>query len=154
MYPNVPSTQLHNRKLRCIHLSYMACKRWQSDVVKLMRNNQSKAFSINLNAQHTNVITDFDLAVQNGKLVKIHVMYGYFLHKTNFPNCWLCWLGLGALSMVIKSMCWNPWNWFETYQIGWLHSDVFTKPLRRQYQSLKKIKSNKFFRLVHSLFAQ
>ena len=84
MYPNVPSTQLHNRKLRCIHLSYMACKRGQFDVVKLMRNNQSKAFSINLNAQHTNVITDFDLAVQNGKLVKIHVCTVIFYIKLIF----------------------------------------------------------------------
>ena len=80
MYPNVPSTQLHNRKLRCIHLPYMLAK----DVVKLMRNNQSKAFSINLNAQHTNVITDFNLAAQNGKLVKIHVCTVIFYIKLIF----------------------------------------------------------------------
>ena len=49
-----------------------------------MRNNQFKAFSINLNAQHTNVITDFDLNVQNGKLVKIHVCTVIFYIKLIF----------------------------------------------------------------------
>ena len=53
-------------------------------LLKLMRNNQSKAFSINLNAQHTNGITDFDLAVQNGKLVKIHVCTVIFYIKLIF----------------------------------------------------------------------
>ena len=32
-----------------------------------------KAFGIDLNAQHVNGMTQFDLAGYNGKLVKIHV---------------------------------------------------------------------------------
>ena len=52
---------------------FMACKEGQFNVVELTVTNQFKAFSINLNAQHTNVITDFDLAIQSGILVKIHV---------------------------------------------------------------------------------
>ena len=48
----------------------MACKKGQFDVVEVMVTNQFKAFSINLNAQHVNGMTHFDLAVQLGKLVK------------------------------------------------------------------------------------
>ena len=40
----------------------------QFDVVELMVNDQFKTFSINLNAQHVNGMTPFDLAVH---------MYGY-----------------------------------------------------------------------------
>ena len=42
----------------------MACKEGQFDVV-----DQFKTFSINLNAQHVNGMTPFDLDV--------HIMYGY-----------------------------------------------------------------------------
>ena len=35
----------------------------QFDVVELMVNDQFKTFSINLNAQHVNGLTHFDLAV-------------------------------------------------------------------------------------------
>ena len=42
----------------------MACKEGQFDVVfKLMVNDQFKTFCINLNAQHVNGMTPFDLAV-------------------------------------------------------------------------------------------
>ena len=41
----------------------MACKERQFDVVELMVNDQCKTFSINLNAQHVNGMTPFDLAV-------------------------------------------------------------------------------------------
>ena len=41
----------------------MACKEGQFDVVKLMVNDQFKTFSINLNAQHVNGMTPFDLAL-------------------------------------------------------------------------------------------
>ena len=41
----------------------MACKKGQFDVVKLMANDQFKTFSINLNAQHVNGMTPFDLAL-------------------------------------------------------------------------------------------
>ena len=41
----------------------MACKEGQFDVVELMVNNQFKTFSINLNAQHLNGMTPFDLAL-------------------------------------------------------------------------------------------
>ena len=40
----------------------MACKEEQFDVVELMVNDQFKTFSINLNAQHVNGMTPFDLA--------------------------------------------------------------------------------------------
>ena len=46
----------------------MAYKVGQFDVVELMVNDQFKTFSINLNAQHVNGMTPFDLAVH---------MYGY-----------------------------------------------------------------------------
>ena len=46
----------------------MACKEGQFYIVKLMANNQFIAFSINLNAQHVNGMTPFDITVH---------MYGY-----------------------------------------------------------------------------
>ena len=46
----------------------MACREGQFDVVDLMVNDQFKILSINLNAQHVNGMTPFDLAVH---------MYGY-----------------------------------------------------------------------------
>ena len=46
----------------------MACKEGQFDVVELMASDQLKTFGINLNAQHVNGMTPFDLAVN---------MYGY-----------------------------------------------------------------------------
>ena len=47
----------------------MACKEGQFDVVELMVNDQFKTYSINLNAQHVNGMTPFDLFV--------HDVYGY-----------------------------------------------------------------------------
>ena len=41
----------------------MVCKEGQFDVVELMVNDQFKTFSINLNAQHVNGMTPFDLAL-------------------------------------------------------------------------------------------
>ena len=41
----------------------MACKEGQFDDVILMVNDQFKTFSINLNAQHVNGMTPFDLAL-------------------------------------------------------------------------------------------
>ena len=41
----------------------MACKEGQFDVVELMVNDQFKTFRINLNAQHVNEMTPFDLAL-------------------------------------------------------------------------------------------
>ena len=41
----------------------MACKEGQFDAVELMLNDQFKTFSINLNAQHINGMTPFDLAL-------------------------------------------------------------------------------------------
>ena len=46
----------------------MTCKEGQFDDVELMVNDQLKTFSINVNAQHVNGMTPFDLAVH---------MYGY-----------------------------------------------------------------------------
>ena len=46
----------------------MACKEGQFEVVELMVTDQFKTFSIDLNAQHVNGMTTFDLAVH---------MYGY-----------------------------------------------------------------------------
>ena len=48
----------------------MACKEGQFDAVELMLNDQFKTFSINLNAQHINGMTHFDLAVLSGKSVE------------------------------------------------------------------------------------
>ena len=50
---------IHNGKLDFIWLA----KEGQFDVVKLMVNDQFKTFGINLNAQHVNGMTPFDLAV-------------------------------------------------------------------------------------------
>ena len=47
----------------------MAYKEGQFDVVELIVNNQFKAFIINLNAQHVNGMTHFELAF-GGKLLK------------------------------------------------------------------------------------
>ena len=41
----------------------MACKEGQFYVIELMVNDQFKTFSINLNAQHVNGMTPFDLAL-------------------------------------------------------------------------------------------
>ena len=41
----------------------MAYKEGQFDVVELMVNDQFKTYSINLNAQHVNGMTPFDLTV-------------------------------------------------------------------------------------------
>ena len=49
----------------------MAYTEGQFDVVELMENNCFKAVSINLNAQHGNGMTHFDLAIHSGKLVKM-----------------------------------------------------------------------------------
>ena len=46
----------------------MTCKEGQFDVIELKVNEQFKTFSINLNDQHVNGMTPFDLAVH---------MYGY-----------------------------------------------------------------------------
>ena len=46
----------------------MDCNEGQFDVVELMANEQFKTLSINLNAQHVNGMTPFDLTVH---------MYGY-----------------------------------------------------------------------------
>ena len=43
----------------------MACKEGQFDAVELMLNDQFKTFSINLNAQHINGMTPFDLALSS-----------------------------------------------------------------------------------------
>ena len=39
----------------------MACKKGQFAIVEQMVNDQFKTFSINLNAQHVNGMTPFDL---------------------------------------------------------------------------------------------
>ena len=41
----------------------MACKEGPFDVVELMVNDRFEGFSINLNAQHVNRMTPFDIAV-------------------------------------------------------------------------------------------
>ena len=42
----------------------MSCKEGQFDVVELMVYDKCKTFSINLNDQHVNGMTPFDLAVR------------------------------------------------------------------------------------------
>ena len=43
----------------------MACKEGQFDVVELRGNDQFKTFGINLDTQHVNGMTHFDLTVHN-----------------------------------------------------------------------------------------
>ena len=47
----------------------MACKEGQFDVVQLMVNDQFKAFSINLNAQHVKGMTPLNLSVHYVRLL-------------------------------------------------------------------------------------
>ena len=51
----------------------MACKKGQFDVVELMVNDL-KTFSINLNAQHMNGMTPFDLAL--GTVIRYSRVWG------------------------------------------------------------------------------
>ena len=61
----------------------MAYKEGQFDVIELMANDQFKTFSINLNAQHVNGMTPFDLAL--GTVIK------YFrVHKKKSKKKKLC----------------------------------------------------------------
>ena len=58
---------------------HVACKKGQFDNVEMMVNNQFRAFSINLNAQHVNGMTPFDLDVHfisSKKYMNVH-MYAY-----------------------------------------------------------------------------
>ena len=50
----------------------MICKEGQFDIVE---TEFFKAFGINLNSQHVNGMTPFDLTVQSRKLVKMHVRF-------------------------------------------------------------------------------
>ena len=56
----------------------MACKVGQFDVVELMINDQFKTFSINLNAQHVNGMTPFDLALST--VIRYSVGLGNGVH--------------------------------------------------------------------------
>ena len=53
----------------------MAYKEGQFDVVELMINDQFKTFSINLNAQHVNGMTHFDLARHSRKCTCTVIRY-------------------------------------------------------------------------------
>ena len=74
VYDDVEYSRVSNNRTTSFKCTYwktrfhMACKEGQFDVVELMVNDQFKTFSINLNAQHVNGMTPFDLAVH---------MYGY-----------------------------------------------------------------------------
>ena len=66
----------------------MACKEGQFDVVELIVNDQFKTFSINLNAQHLNGLTPFDLEYlrlldtlekTRMKLFEVFCHFGYFI---------------------------------------------------------------------------
>ena len=46
----------------------MACKEGQFDVVELMVDDQFKTFNINLNAQHVNGMTLFDLVIRYSRV--------------------------------------------------------------------------------------
>ena len=54
---------------------HVACKEGQFDVVELMVNNQSKTFSINLNAQNVNGMTPFDLAFNSGRMKIVQLLW-------------------------------------------------------------------------------
>ena len=54
----------------------MACKEGQFDVVELMVNDQFKTFSIDLNAQHVNGMTPFDLALSTDiRYSRVHISF-------------------------------------------------------------------------------
>ena len=65
----------------------MACKEGQFDVVELMVNDQIKTFSINLNAQHVNGMTPFDLAL--GTIIKYFRVHKKKSKKKNFVSPFL-----------------------------------------------------------------
>ena len=61
----------------------MAGKKGQFDVVERMVNDQFKTFSINLNAQHVNGMTPFDLALSTVirySRVSSHLLYRFLRH--------------------------------------------------------------------------
>ena len=58
----------------------MAFKEGQFNVVELMVNDQFKTFSINLNAQHVNGMTSFDVTVRT------YVRLLGSIFETSFPN--------------------------------------------------------------------
>ena len=63
----------------------MVCKKGQFDVVELMVNNQFEGFSINLNTQHVNGMTPFDLTFStvirySRVFVNLQVQYIKYVH--------------------------------------------------------------------------
>ena len=56
----------------------MACKEGQFDVVELMVNDQ---FKINLNAQHVNGMTPFDVRLLLIRHSRVHVLLSYVLSR-------------------------------------------------------------------------
>ena len=62
----------------------MACKEGQFDVVELMVNDQFKTFGINLNAQHVNGMTPFDLALKSTV-----IRYSRVANRTKSKLGWL-----------------------------------------------------------------
>ena len=73
----------------------MACKEGQFDVVDLMVNDQFKTFSINLNAQHVNGMTPFDLALST-VIRYSRVTSSYTISKCDFHTLH-CSLNQGLL---------------------------------------------------------
>ena len=74
----------------------MACKEGQFDVVELMVNDQFNNLSINLNAQHENGMTPFDIRLLDTLSINIKCSCA-FLHY----NCAVC--------SNIKKGCGPPW---------------------------------------------
>ena len=73
----------------------MAWKEGQFDVVELMASDQRKTFGINLNAQHVNGMTPFDIRLLDTLSINIKCSCA-FLHyncavccKGNGPSWWL-----------------------------------------------------------------
>ena len=56
----------------------MACKEGQFDVVELMVNDQ---FKINLNAQHVNGMTPFDVQLLLIRYSRVYVLLSYVLSR-------------------------------------------------------------------------
>ena len=65
---------------------HVACKEGQFDVVELMVNNQSKTFSINLNAQNVNGMTPFDLAFNAGRMKIVQLLWDECTRKRKVFN--------------------------------------------------------------------
>ena len=86
----------------------MACKKGQFDAVELMVNDQSKTFSINLNAQHVNGMTPFHLALSSV------IRYSRVVWPCTFSTQYTIWrsavAGKKSFVSIRFSLCFGCWS--------------------------------------------